>query len=152
MANKKRIVLGGDHNGVEHKEFIKKHLITKGYDCIDVGPSKENGKVDYVDYAYQVGKMVNDGQADMGILICGTGQGCAIVANKFRYVRAALVHNKKSAPLSRDHNNTNILCLGSWILEDKDLTLDIVDIWLNTPFGEGRHTPRVEKISKFDYS
>jgi len=142
----KKILLSGDHNGIELKSHIISYLKGRDFECIDLGPFEQDGKVDYPDYSVKLSKMINDGEAQMGILICGTGQGCNMVANKFPNVRAALVHNIESAGLSRDHNDSNVLCLGSWITPKKR-TEQIIDSWLNTKFGEGRHTPRVRKIS-----
>ena len=147
----KAIILAGDHNGVELKQYLIHYLSNHGYHCIDLGPLKSDGKVDYPDYAYKAAQMINRGEVQKAILICGTGQGCSMVANKFTNVRASLVHNIKSAAFAREHNDANILCLGSWIT-DLSETEKIVSTWLTTPFGEGRHVPRVQKIKKFDYS
>jgi D-beta-D-heptose 7-phosphate kinase/D-beta-D-heptose 1-phosphate adenosyltransferase len=99
-----------------------------------------------VDYAKQLGRIVNEGEVDWGILICGTGVGMSIVANKLPGVRAALVHNLESAAKSREHNDANVLCLGAWINSDEQ-NMEIVNTWLSQKFGELRHVPRVEKIS-----
>lgn len=139
------IALASDHNGVDQKRSIKNILGKSGYRCIDLGPFASDMSVDYVDYAKQLGMAVASGDVDAGILICGTGIGMSIAANKVKGVRAALVHNKASAPKSREHNDSNVLCLGSWInsLEDN---LEIISLWLNQEFGEYRHVSRVEKI------
>lgn len=139
------IALASDHNGVDQKSSIKNILGKSGYRCIDLGPFASDISVDYVDYAKQLGMTVASGDVDAGILICGTGIGMSIAANKVKGVRAALVHNKASAPKSREHNDSNVLCLGSWInsLEDN---LEIISLWLNQEFGEYRHVKRVEKI------
>ena len=145
--NEKSIVFAGDHNGLGLKSHLIKYLQDKGYDCIDLGPKESDGKVDYPDYAGRAAQIIHNGGALMGILICGTGQGCSIVANKFPKVRAALIHNLESAPLSREHNDSNMLCLGSWLTPPQRAEM-IVDSFLETKFGEGRHIPRVEKIEK----
>ena len=140
------IAFAGDHNGVELKRHLIDYLSNRGYKCIDLGPLPEDGKVDYPDYSAKLASLVNFNEVDKGVLIGGTGQGCNIVANKFPNVRAALIHNLESAPLSREHNDANVLCLGSWLTPPKRAEM-IVDSWINTPFGLGRHAPRVEKIS-----
>lgn len=142
----KTIVLAADHNGVELKKVLYEHLKSNGYRCIDLGPD-DTYSVDYTDYAYQLGSIVDKKDADFGILICGTGVGMSIAVNRFKNVRGSLVHNLETAPLSREHNDSNVICLGSWITTEKQ-SLQIVDIWLSTPFGEGRHVKRVEKITE----
>ena len=138
------IVLGADHNGIELKKIIKEYLLEKYYDPIDIGPFNTN-KVDYPDYASQAAQIVANGDAQYGILICGSGIGMSIVANKVAGVRAALVHNLQTAPLTKEHNNANMLCLGAWMV-DTDTNLQIVDSWLNANFEEYRHVKRVAKI------
>lgn len=142
----KIVVLGADHNGVELKEIIKAYLSESGYFCIDIGPYDNQQKVDYVDYAMTLGKIIDNHEANWGILICGTGVGMSMVANRFSNARASLVHNLETAAKSREHNNANVLCLGAWI-NSPEINLEIVKTWLNQPFGEGRHVPRVEKFS-----
>ena len=138
------IVLGADHNGIELKKVIKEYLLEKKFDPIDIGPFTTN-KVDYNDYASQTAQIVANGDTQYGILICGSGIGMSIVANKVAGVRAALVHNLQVAPLTKEHNNANVLCLGAWMV-DTDTNLQIVDSWLNAKFGEYRHVKRVAKI------
>ena len=138
------IVLGADHNGIELKKIIKEYLLEKKFNPIDIGPFNTN-KVDYPDYASQVAKIIASGDADFGILICGTGIGMSIVANKVAGIRAALVHNLQTAPLTKEHNNANILCLGAWVVSS-EVSLQIVDSWLTAKFGEYRHVKRVAKI------
>lgn len=142
----KNIVLAADHNGVLLKNEIAQHLKSLGYNAIDLGPYTDQEKVDYVDYARQVGQIISNGDVTKGILICGTGVGMSIAANRFPKVRAALVHDIETATKSREHNDANVLCLGAWITP-KDTAVQIVDDWLNVPFGEGRHVRRVEKIA-----
>ena len=141
------IVLASDHNGVALKEKIKNYLKNNNHLVVDLGPYETENKVDYVDYASQLAEIVSRKDVDKGILICGTGVGMSIAANRFDNVRAALVHNEFTAPKCREHNNANVLCLGSWIT-DEEQSLKILDTWLVTDFGEGRHVKRVEKLDK----
>jgi rfaE bifunctional protein nucleotidyltransferase chain/domain len=149
MNNKRSIIIGSDHNGVKLKQSLLEYLNSQGYSCIDIGPYTDQIKVDYVDYANQLGHILNDGSVDKGILICGTGVGMSIVVNKFPKVRAALVHNIETSFKSREHNDSNVLCLGAWIT-DRELSIQILQNWLSEPFGEGRHVKRIEKISPHD--
>lgn len=142
----KILVLGADHNGVALKSRVKKRLITLGYSPIDIGPYDENEKVDYVDYARTVGQIVQSGEAERGILICGTGVGMSIAVNRFPGVRASLVHSLLVAAKTREHNDANVLCLGAWVNPAEE-NMKIVDTWLREKFGEGRHVRRVEKLS-----
>ncbi len=142
----KTIVLASDHNGVGLKSYLAAHLKEKGFNPIDLGPFDAEKKVDYTDYAYQLGQIVHNGDVSRGILICGTGVGMSITANRFENVRAALIHNLEAAPKSREHNDSNVLCLGAWITAPQTAQ-EILDSWLGTSFGEGRHVRRVEKIS-----
>ena len=146
MTIKKFIVISSDHNGVILKNKIQKKFASK-YNFVDIGPTEHKEKVDYTDYSYQLANIISKKQVNVGILVCGTGIGMSIVANKLSNVRAAIVHNKLSALNSRDHNDSNVICLGSWINSDKE-NLKLVHLWLNTKFGHGRHTIRVEKINK----
>lgn len=140
------VLIAADHNGVETKRHIKDFLHHMGKRCIDLGPYQSDVSVDYVDFARQVGTIIQAKEADAGILICGTGVGMSIAANKIPRVRAALVHNMESAVKSREHNDANVLCLGAWI-NSIDQNIGIVQAWLNQDFGEFRHVRRVEKIS-----
>jgi ribose 5-phosphate isomerase B len=140
------IALAADHNGVAFKAVAKQVLRDAGYRCIDLGPYTTETSVDYVDYAKQLGTIVGRGDADRGILVCGTGVGMSIACNKVEGVRAALVHNLQSAAKSREHNDSNVICIGAWINDD-ELNLEILMTWLNEKFGERRHVRRVEKLS-----
>ena len=144
MLNKNIIVIATDHNGIKQKKFICNKL-SKNYRIIDLGPYDNLNKVDYTDYSSQLSKIISTKQADLGILICGTGVGMSIVSNKYKNVRAALVHNLVSAVNSKDHNDANVLCLGSWI-NNQNTNLKLTKYWLERKFGEGRHVKRVEKI------
>jgi ribose 5-phosphate isomerase B len=139
------IAIASDHNGVDLKDFLYNCLKQKNINVVDLGPYNKES-VDYVDYAYQMGNIIDSGDIKRGILICGTGVGMSIAANRFKNVRATLIHNLDSAPKCREHNDSNILCLGSWISTPSASEL-ILNEWLSTQFGEGRHVKRVEKIS-----
>lgn len=141
-----KIVIGADHAGYVLKERIKEHLAEKKITCTDFGTFKEES-VHYPDFAYKVASAVSKEEADMGILICGTGIGMSITANKVKGVRASLVHNEETAQMTRLHNDANVLCLGARVTE-VDLALKIVDVWLNTSFEGGRHQVRVELIKQ----
>jgi len=140
------VVLGSDHNGVGLKGQVKHLLHSLGKSVIDLGPFTDAKKVDYCDYANAVGQIIENGEARWGVLICGTGVGMSMVANRFQRVRAALVHSAAVARKSREHNDANVLCLGAWVNSDPD-NLSIVDAWFDEPFGQGRHVRRLEKIS-----
>jgi len=140
------VIIGADHNGVALKAKIKERVKELGYRCVDLGPFQASPSVDYVDYARQLGTMIQEGDGDRGILICGTGVGMSIVSNKFDGVRAALVHNMESSRKSREHNDADVLCLGSWINDD-DANLEIMEAWFAEKFGEYLHVRRIEKIA-----
>ena len=139
-----RIALGSDHAGVELKALIIRELDDREFDYHDFGPSTDS-PVDYPDYAARVAESVSSGQFDRGILICGTGVGMAIAANKVPGIRAAQVTNSDGARLSREHNNANVLTLGARTTPVIE-ALKIVDAFLETPFSGGRHQPRIDKI------
>ncbi|NUQ80588.1 MAG: ribose 5-phosphate isomerase B [Bacteroidetes bacterium] len=138
------IGIASDHAGVDLKSFLIADLSRTGQPIRDFGPSGTES-VDYPDFAQSLCRELQSGQVSRGILICGSGIGMSIAANRFRGVRAALVWNRETAALSRQHNNSNILVLPARFL-DKPTALDIVNIWLSTDFEGGRHTRRVEKI------
>ena len=140
------IGISSDHNGIELKEKIKKHLKENNFYVVDIGPFNPKKKVDYVDYANQLSQIISNDELNKGILICGTGVGMSIAANRFENIRAALVHNSLTAPKCREHNNSNVLCLGAWTTSEEE-NFNILNLWLNTTFGEGRHVKRVEKLS-----
>ena len=144
------ILLASDHNGVEARLFLKPVLRSEGYHCVDFGPYGKN-PVDYTDYAQQIARAVSDHEAllkPLGILICGTGAGMSIAANKVIGARAVLVHNMDTATKSREHNDANVLCLGAWI-NSNGRNVELAEAWLQEKFGEGRHVRRVEKIDSF---
>ena len=141
----KTIVISSDHNGVEDKQQLKTYLKGEGYQVIDIGPFTTEVSVDYVDYAAQLSTIVSNKEADRGILLCGTGVGMSIVANRFPGVRAVLAHNKLTAVKSREHNDSNVLCLGSWLSSQIEMR-EMSTMWLNEVWGEGRHVKRTTKI------
>ena len=139
-----KICIASDHAGYDMKEKIKDFLIDKDISVIDLGPFTSNS-VDYPDYATKVAKRVLLKKSDTGILVCGSGTGMAITANKFKGIRAAQCYSKKSTILSRKHNNANIICLGSRILKSKE-TFSLINYFLSTKFEAGRHQKRINKI------
>ena len=140
----KKICIASDHGGFKLKESIKDYLINKNISIIDLGPY-ENKTVDYPDFARKLANRIKGKKSDIGILVCGSGTGMAISANKFKTIRAAVCYSKKSTRLSREHNNANIIALGSR-LTNKKLSLKLVEIFLKTKFEGGRHLKRVNKI------
>ena len=140
----KKIFLSSDHAGYKLKEKIKLHLDKKKIKYTDLGPFS-NDRVDYPDYAHKVAKKVKTNKNHSGILICGSGLGMNIVANKHKNIRAALCFNLKSTKLSRLHNDANIITLGSRLLTEKN-ALNYVSVFLNTKFDGGRHLKRIKKI------
>jgi len=141
----KTIVISSDHNGVEDKEQLKTYLKGEGYRVIDIGPYTPEVSVDYVDYAAQLSTIVGNKEADRGILLCGTGVGMSIVANRYPGVRAVLAHNELTAVKSREHNDSNVLCLGSWLSSQIEMR-EMSKMWLDEAWGEGRHIKRLTKI------
>tara|TARA_S200000501_G_C20757162_1_gene714432 strand:- start:52 stop:489 length:438 start_codon:yes stop_codon:yes gene_type:complete len=140
----KKISLASDHAGFVLKEIIKNKLTKKKIKVIDLGP-KTNMSVDYPDYAKKVARNVSSKKTNMGILVCGSGTGMAMSANKFRKIRAAVCYNSVSTRLSRTHNNANILALGSRLTKNKE-AIKLVNIFLSTKFEGGRHLRRTKKI------
>ena len=138
------IIIGSDHAGYPMKERVKVHLQNQGVQVEDVGTHSEES-VDYTDFGKKVASKVSDGTFDRGILICGTGLGMSMVANRFRGVRAALANDLFSAIMSRRHNDSNILVMGGRLIGDT-LAMQVVDTWLETPFEGGRHQSRLEKM------
>jgi len=140
-----KIVIGADHGGFILKEAVKIFLIKEHHEVIDVGCNSEVS-VDYPDYAEKAVHVFNEKSCDFGILICGTGIGMSIAANRHREIRAANCHTKQLTVLSREHNNANFLCLGGRVI-DEPLALQLVEVWLHTEFAGGRHQRRIEKFS-----
>ena len=140
----KKICISSDHAGFKLKESIKDFLINKNISIIDLGPTNQDS-VDYPDYAKKVSNRVKSKRSDVGILICGSGTGMAISANKTKGIRAAVCYNLRSTRLSRQHNDANIIAIGSRLTK-KNTALQLVSIFLATQFEGGRHLKRVKKI------
>ena len=140
----KTVCIASDHAGFKLKENIKNHLIENNVSIFDVGPFDDKS-VDYPDYAKKLGFRIKSKKSDVGILVCGSGTGMAISANKIKPIRAAVCYNLKSTRLSRQHNNANIIALGSR-LTNTAISLKLVEIFLKTKFEGGRHLRRVKKI------
>lgn len=143
-----KIVVGSDHAGYRLKETIKDHLDKKGITILDAGTYSEES-CDYPDYAAKAVEKYLEEAADLGILICGTGIGMSIVANKFKGIRAAVAYSEETAELSRRHNHANFLCLGARFI-DPEKALSIVDSWINAEPEIGRHLRRVDKIRSLE--
>ncbi|MBM7622888.1 ribose 5-phosphate isomerase B [Sporohalobacter salinus] len=143
-----KIALGSDHGGYELKEEVKRYLEEAEMNYKDFGTFSTDS-VDYPDIAIPVAEAVSEGEYERGILICGTGIGMSITANKFKDVRAALCHDLFSAKATREHNDSNLLTMGDRVI-GKQLALEIVKVWLNTEFHGGRHARRVNKIKEVE--
>lgn len=143
-----KIAIGSDHGGYNLKEDIKKYLKENGIEFKDFGTDSVDS-CDYPDYAFRVSRAVAEGEFDKGILICGTGIGISIAANKVKGIRAALCGDTFSARMSREHNDANILCLGERVT-GRGLAEEIVAVWLEVEFAGGRHKTRVDKILEFE--
>lgn len=142
------IAIACDHGALALKETIKKHLTERGLSYCDFGTDSLDS-CDYPDYAGPAAKAVASGECDRGIVVCTTGIGVSIVANKVKGVRCALLSDKMSARLTRQHNDTNMMAMGAGVVGEK-LALEIVDVWLDTPFEGGRHQRRVDKITALE--
>jgi ribose 5-phosphate isomerase B len=143
-----RIALGSDHRGYETKNRLAERLRQAGHEVIDQGTNGQES-VDYPDFAAAVAHSVAGGESERGILVCGTGLGMCIAANKVDGIRAAPCHDPLTAEMSRRHNDANVLCLSSDMLGDRVIG-NMVDIWLKTEFEGGRHSRRLEKIAKLE--
>jgi ribose 5-phosphate isomerase B len=140
----KKIFISSDHAGYKLKELIKLYLTKKKLEFLDLGPSSDT-RVDYPDYAHKVAKKVKSNKKNIGILVCGSGMGMNIAANRHKNIRAAQCFNLKSTKLSRLHNDANIITLGSRLLTKKN-ALNCINVFLNTKFEGGRHSKRIKKI------
>jgi|TARA_B110000238_G_C15943807_1_gene360157 ribose 5-phosphate isomerase B len=140
----KKVCIASDHAGLNLKEDIKNHLINKNISIFDLGPYEQKS-VDYPDYARKLANRIKAKKSDIGILVCGSGTGMAISANKIKTIRAAVCYNIQSTRLSRQHNNANIIALGARLTK-KTLSLKLVEIFLKTKFEGGRHLKRIKKI------
>ncbi|TAL31679.1 MAG: ribose 5-phosphate isomerase B [Alphaproteobacteria bacterium] len=142
----KKIAISADHAGFQLKSQVAEHLKKRGYEVIDLGTLSEE-RVDYPDYGYKLAEAIRDGKAPFGVAVCGSGIGISIALNRYKDVRAALVHDVTSARLSRSHNDANVLALGARLI-GPDIALECVDVFLSTAFEGGRHAGRVEKLGK----
>jgi ribose 5-phosphate isomerase B len=143
-----KIVVGSDHRGFETKQLIKAIVADLDHECIDVGTNSTR-PVDYPEQAYHAAKMVANKEADRAILICATGLGMSIAANKIKGIRAALCHDELTARISRDHNDANVLCISGDQIGEV-LLRKMVEVWLETSFSGGRHQRRVNKIKAIE--
>ena len=143
-----KIAIGSDHAAFEHKQSVVTELREDGHDVIDLGTDSPD-PVDYPDFATHVAKTVAAGDAERGILLCGTGLGMCMGANKVHGIRAAACHDEYTTIMSRSHNDANVLCIGGRVI-DADMAMQLVRLWLKTPFEGGRHQRRVDKIMKIE--
>ena len=139
-----KVILASDHAGFKLKEEIKKFLIKKRKKVLDLG-TKNTSSVDYPDYAHLLSKKMKKSKNQFGILICGSGIGMSMAANKHKYIRAALCYSIKSTQLSRQHNNANVMAIGARLIK-KNIALRCVSTFLETDFNRGRHLRRIKKI------
>ncbi len=143
-----KIAIGCDHGGIVLKPAIKKVLENNGIDIVDMG-CEDIKSVDYPDYALKVAEAVSKGEVDRGIILCGTGIGISIAANKVKGVRAAVCHDLFTAQMCAQHNNANVIAMGGRVINE-ELAGQMVQVWLDTPFEGGRHNGRVAKISEIE--
>jgi ribose 5-phosphate isomerase B len=143
-----KVAIGSDHAGFDVKTDLVRRLVELGCEVKDIGPGSTES-VDYPEYGVRVARLVSGGEADRGILVCGSGIGMSIVANKIPGVRAALCANTHLARMARLHNDANVLCVGARVI-GMGLIEEIVDTFLGTPFEGGRHGRRVDKIKELD--
>lgn len=143
-----KVALGVDHAGFPYKKELETVLKALGASVVDFG-TQSDASTDYPDYAEKVARAVASGEVDRGVLVCGTGIGMAIAANKVRGIRAAVVTDEKTAELSRRHNDANVFCAGARILPVLKIA-EALKVWLATPFEGGRHQKRIEKISELE--
>jgi ribose 5-phosphate isomerase B len=143
-----KIAFACDHAGFDLKQEVIDELTRRGHQVVDCGTDSRNS-VDYVDFAAAACQQVQNQEVQLAVLVCGTGLGMSITANKFRGIRAALVHDSFTAEMSRSHNQANVLCLGSRVL-DRDQALKLLGIWLDTSFVGGRHQRRIDKITAYE--
>ncbi|MCI8729445.1 MAG: ribose 5-phosphate isomerase B [Clostridia bacterium] len=143
-----RIAIGCDHGGINLKPAIIKALNARGIEHVDFG-AYDTSSVDYPDYALKVAEAVSNGECDKGVILCGTGIGIAISANKVKGIRAAVCHDVFTGQMSAEHNDANVIAMGGRIVTP-ELAADILNAWLDTPFGGGRHERRVDKIKEIE--
>lgn len=146
VENMKKIVIACDRAGIELKKFLIENFKDENFTILDLGTNSQD-PVDYPDYAKKVVKCILNKEAEFGVLICGTGIGMSISANRYKNIRAALCHNSLEAKLTREHNDANILCMGARIIGN-ETALENLKVFLNTNFDGGRHIRRIEKIEE----
>jgi ribose 5-phosphate isomerase B len=142
------VAIGADHAGFALKERVGQYLESKGYTVLDMGTDSPES-TDYPQYAFKVAEAVRDGRADRGVLVCDSGNGIAIAANKVEGIRAAIAINPRHAELSRRHNDANVLVLGSMLTPESELS-PLLDAWFSAPFDGGRHERRVGQITDYE--
>ncbi|MEO5987273.1 MAG: ribose 5-phosphate isomerase B [Candidatus Eisenbacteria bacterium] len=145
-----KVALGSDHAGYALKESVKRELTALGHEVLDAGTDSAEVSVDYPDYSIAVGEQVASGVADRGVVVCATGIGASIAANKVMGVRASVVTSELAARLTRQDNDSNVLALGARTIPSVDEALAWMRVWLDTPFAAGRHERRVNKIRDFE--
>ncbi|NTW32191.1 MAG: RpiB/LacA/LacB family sugar-phosphate isomerase [Bacteroidetes bacterium] len=145
----KRVAIGSDHASYDSKEMLKMYLQTIGYKVVDVGTNNSTTKVDYPDFAYAVAKKVVSGECERGIMLDGAGIGSSMVCNKVKGIRAALCWSAKTVINSREHNNSNVLTLGT-LQHNADELCSMAKLWLETRFEGGRHWPRINKMMSIE--
>lgn len=153
-TDRRTILIASDHNGNEARDHLVSFITSQGHSVVDMGPRTDERilgvrKVDYVDYAQQVAYAIMKNTGLLGILICGTGIGMSVAANRFKNVRASLVHDVHTAKKTREHNDSNVLVLGSWKSTKSEME-EIVSTWLSEPYAKGRHERRVNRIDPAD--
>ena len=146
----KKIVIGCDHAAPEMKAQVRDHLIERGFDVVDVG-THTTDSCNYPDYAHALCQKIQSGECDLGILICGTGIGMSMAANKHKGIRAACCSDTFSARLTREHNDANVLCFGARVV-GLGLALDLADIFVDTEFQGGKHKTRIDMIAAIENS
>jgi ribose 5-phosphate isomerase B len=144
-----KLLIASDHGGFSLKTRIVDFLKTRKVRVEDLGTDSD-GSVDYPDYAIKVAEKVSQGEADAGVLVCGTGIGMCIAANKFKNVRAAVVSEPYSAKMAKEHNNANVLCVGGRVLEQDGKAEEIIAAWLDAKYEGGRHQRRLDKIQEIE--
>jgi ribose 5-phosphate isomerase B len=147
-ASPMKVAIGADHAGFALKERVGQYLKSKGYTVLDMGTDSAES-TDYPQYAFKVAEAVRDGRADRGVLVCDSGNGIAIAANKVEGIRAAIAINPKHAEMSRRHNDANVLAMGGRIVAVQ-LAREILQLWLDTPFEGGRHERRLRQVAEIE--
>lgn len=144
-----RVALGSDHAGYRYKELLKQALVEAGHDVFDLGSATDEAPSDYTEVSESVARTVECGEADRGIIVAGSGNGEAIVANRIHGIRAAVCNDLYTAEMARRHNDANVLCLGQRVVGEA-VALRIAEIWLATPFDGGRHAQRIANITALE--